>query len=73
MGKFAVEINYNGYKNTIGILVEADDEDEARGIAQRHFLNSYPNEAVLSTHVVRINISLINPNPSTRYSKGQIE
>jgi hypothetical protein len=64
--KFAVEINFNHFREKIGYLVEAEDSYKADGIAQRHFLNSHPDEAVLSSHVVEITISLANPNPSQR-------
>jgi hypothetical protein len=64
--KFAIEVVYNHFKDKIGYLVEAEESYKADGIAQRHFLNSHPNEAILSTHVIEITISLVNPNPSQR-------
>lgn len=66
MAKFAVEINYNHYNSMLGILVEAKDKDEARGIAQRHFLNIHPNDSILSSVIVEIHVSLIDANPSKR-------
>jgi hypothetical protein len=54
--KFAVEINFNHFREKIGYLVEAEDSYKADGIAQRHFLSSHPDEAVLSSHVVEITI-----------------
>lgn len=66
MNKFAIEIDYNSYKNKLGILVEAKDEDEARSIAQRHFLKTHPLDCILSSRVMKIDVTLIDLNPSQR-------
>jgi hypothetical protein len=64
--KFVVEVNFNHYTESIGYLVEAENENEANGIVQRAFLNSHPNESILHTRVIEITVTLINSNPSSR-------
>lgn len=73
MAKFAVEINYNHYKSTLGILVEAKDKDEARGIAQRHFFKLYPTESIITTNIMEVQVSLIDTNPSKRIPDKKLE
>ena len=69
MGKFVVEINFHSYRNRIGMLVEAKDDEEARNIAQRHFFKTHPNDSILSSSVVKIDVTLIDTNPSNRKSE----
>jgi hypothetical protein len=67
MSKYVVEIAYAGYKSSIGILVEAKDENEARGLAQRHFLNTHPEDCIVSSHITKVDIFLTDiVNPSQR-------
>lgn len=73
MAKFAVEINYNHYKSTLGILVDAKDKDEARGIAQRHFFKLEPIESIISTNIIEVQVSLIDTNPSKRIPDKKLE
>jgi hypothetical protein len=72
MGKFVVEITYNSYRSKIGILVEGKDSNEAINIAQKHFLNTHPSESILFSQVIKVDISLIDTNPSNRNPEKKI-
>ena len=66
MNKFAIEISYNSWTKKLGILVEAKDSNDAISQAQKYFFKIHPNDCILSTSIMKIDITLINTNPSNR-------
>lgn len=75
MSKFAIEISYNHYKSKLGILIEeAKDEEEARSLAQRHFLNTHPNDSILSSTIIKIDVLIADiTNPSHRSPEEKVK
>jgi hypothetical protein len=72
MDIFVVQITYDSYRKKIGILLESKDENEARNIAQKHFLNTHPDDSILFSEVVKVDVTLIDINPSKRNPEKKI-